>query len=72
MKNKMITFQIAKNYLKYLDGISDNEITFLISFLNREEKLRLMQYEHSIWDNFSRKRLFLFICNLYDFSLIKK
>jgi len=66
IKNNMLTPQITP-YLKYLDEINDDEIQIAINLLDSEELFRVEEYCYSIKENFSRKRLFLFICCLIDF-----
>lgn len=55
-------------YMEYLDYISDDEITFILSLLDINEKKRIKEYHNWSKTNISKKRLFLYICNLIDFK----
>jgi hypothetical protein len=66
-KNQLITPKIAIQYMVWLDDLSDDEFYLVVSLLLPLENNRFSRYEESLWKNFTRKRAFLFICNLIDF-----
>lgn len=64
---KLLTPEIAKKYIN--TEIEAEDIYEIVQFLSPTELYRLKQYEDKMWQNLTKKRLFLFICNLIDFSL---
>jgi len=68
-KQKLLLPSIVP-YLNCLDDINDEEIKLITSFLEPAEHKRLQQYYNVSKTTITKKRLFLYICNLIDFKEI--
>lgn len=71
MKNKLkpITPFMADK-LKDLQ-LEPEDLKIIIESLTTMQKYRLTRYENSMGEKINSKRLFLFLCNLIDFTEIK-
>lgn len=65
---KTLTYEVST---KYINDITENDILDIIKYLTPSELYRVTVYENKMWENLTPKRLYLFICNLIDFSLQK-
>lgn len=63
---KTLTYEVAT---KYINDITPNDIAEIEKYLTPTESYRLRVYESKMGENLTPKRVFLFICNLIDFSL---
>ncbi len=65
-KNKSLLLPSILNYMCSLDDLSYDEIDYAVSLLDTSELRKLESYKIAISDNFTIKRLFIFICWLID------
>lgn len=64
---KPVTLEVLKKYLNYIEP---EDIYDLEKYLTPNQLYRIRVYESKMWDKLTSKRLFLFICNLIDFSIL--